>query len=677
MGCGSSAQSSDQPQQQQQPQRDPQSPGNDSTQNGGRCRTPPPAGARNEITWLSKLEIVGGMNLPAMDRGGKSDPFVVVTFGRHVFRTSTCKKDVNPRWEQLVVFFVTALEQGWDIFFEVYDEDVATQNDFMASAQVKISLLCGGVKDLQLPLSNKRGEACGTLIIRAEILDQSAIEKLYWGHLFAMFDKDGSRTLDKDELVQMLEVIGHSDIVREQARFDELFNKADKDKSGNICSDEFFELAVLLCGGRTLPPEMAQGSELKDIVEQASELMEGKVSEGDHFDSGLAGRPEDLIWYIGLLMLGLGPGKFSPSQGSFRRSGAPNPVMKLILSESHAMTPEGAAGVSGDGGVTDKDEGVNLGATIFYQNRLTGRMEVEKIPGYVKTGMRMVYGTKPALAAKMLAKITKQQGAKNDDPKSKKNIPAFIKFHGIDMAECLQDVSEYKTFNEFFYRKLKPGARPLAHSGPGVLLCPADARTNVFSALGSCTELWVKGREFTLTKLLGGGAEADRIMGYLGANPAICVSRLAPQDYHRFHCACGGKLLSKRSVEGEYYTVNPIAIRSAVDVFGENARCVLEIDSGEENFGTYVHIAVGATCVASITIIPEVGSTMQTGDDFGYFAFGGSTCITLYKEGSVVFADDLALNSVKPIETLTRVGQVLGARDRETLDAAMKAAATG
>lgn len=128
------------------------------------------------------------------------------------------------------------------------------------------------------------------------------------------------------------------------------------------------------------------------------------------------------------------------------------------------------------------------------------------------------------------------------------------------MSDVLLPVDEFKNFNEFFYRKLKPDARPCtAPDNPSVVVSPADCRSVVFNKIEKATEIWIKGRDFNMQRLLG-PAYPDEAHKYEGG--ALGIFRLAPQDYHRFHVPVDGVLGEPKLIEGQYYTVNPMAIRS-------------------------------------------------------------------------------------------------------------------
>lgn len=148
-------------------------------------------------------------------------------------------------------------------------------------------------------------------------------------------------------------------------------------------------------------------------------------------------------------------------------------------------------------------------------------------------------------------------------------------------------------------------------------MSPADCRSVVFSSVDSATKIWVKGRDFTIKRLLG-PPYADEAKLFDGG--ALGIFRLAPQDYHRFHIPVDGVLDKPMLIKGEYYTVNPMAIRSALDVYGENVRFICPITS--PTFGRVMVICVGAMMVGSTVITAEEGQQVKRTDELGYFQFG-------------------------------------------------------
>jgi len=309
--------------------------------------------------------------------------------------------------------------------------------------------------------------------------------------------------------------------------------------------------------------------------------------------------------------------------------------------------------------------GYKLGANsanILVQDRLTGQINEEKMSVYVRLGIRLLYkGMKSnqmenKRIRKLLKSLSIKQGKKFDDPESKSQIEGFIAFHKLDMSEVLLPVEKFNNFNEFFYRALKPGARPCsAPDNPHVLVSPADCRTVVFNSITDATSIWIKGREFSVSSILGDAYPED---AKRYTNGALGIFRLAPQDYHRFHIPVDGILRKPKLIAGEYYTVNPMAIRSALDVYGENVRVVCPIDT--ELYGRVMVICVGAMMVGSTVITRNEGEEVKRAEELGYFKFGGSTIVLLFEDHKMVFDDDLVDNSNSALETLVRAGMSIG-----------------
>jgi phosphatidylserine decarboxylase len=250
----------------------------------------------------------------------------------------------------------------------------------------------------------------------------------------------------------------------------------------------------------------------------------------------------------------------------------------------------------------------------------------------------------------MLKSLSIKQGKKFDDPASKEEIEKFIEFHRLDMSEVLLPIEEFKNFNEFFYRALKPGSRPCsAPDNPKIIVSPADCRSVMFNQITQATKIWVKGRDFNVKRLLGNAYPED-VARY--EDGALGIFRLAPQDYHRFHIPVDGVMGEPKTIEGEYYTVNPMAIRSALDVYGENVRVLVPIDSVEH--GRVMVICVGAMMVGSTVITRKGGEQVKRAEELGYFKFGGSTILLLFEPGKMRFDDDLVDNSAGALETLVR-----------------------
>lgn len=250
----------------------------------------------------------------------------------------------------------------------------------------------------------------------------------------------------------------------------------------------------------------------------------------------------------------------------------------------------------------------------------------------------------------MLRSLSIKQGKKYDDPASASQIEGFIAFHQLDMSEVLLPMEQFRNFNEFFYRALKPGARPCsAPDDPKIVVSPADCRSVVFAMMEDATQIWVKGRDYSVEKLLGDAYPLD---AKRYRNGALGIFRLAPQDYHRFHIPVDGVMGTPKLIDGEYYTVNPMAIRSALDVYGENIRVVVPIDSVAH--GRVMYICIGAMMVGSTVITRKAGQKVKRAEELGYFKFGGSTILLLFEPGAMKFDDDLIENSKGALETLVR-----------------------
>ena len=296
---------------------------------------------------------------------------------------------------------------------------------------------------------------------------------------------------------------------------------------------------------------------------------------------------------------------------------------------------------------------------ILVMDRKSGRVIEERIPTMIRLGIRMMYRPRRILstgsvaelrmANRVCAKLTLRQGRKFDDPQSVSHIAPFIEYHGINVEEIADPLDSFGSFNEFFYRKLKNGART-PEGDHNTLVSPTDARCLFYDSVSEAQQFWIKGKSFSIDSLLKDSLYKT------GASMMIC--RLAPQDYHRFHSPVDGKITLIKHLPGSYYTVNPMAIRGAIDVLTENARTVITIEN--EKFGTVCVVAVGAMLVGSIRLSVKVGESIGRLQELGYFAFGGSTVITIISPGLVNFDKDLLENSRLPIETLLCAGNRVG-----------------
>ena len=170
----------------------------------------------------------------------------------------------------------------------------------------------------------------------------------------------------------------------------------------------------------------------------------------------------------------------------------------------------------------------------------------------------------------------------------------FVGKYGVDMSEAAEpDIARYPTFNEFFTRALKPGARPLATAD---LVCPVDGAISQFGAIERDQIFQAKGHRYSTTALVGG----DAALGATFDNGHFATLYLSPKDYHRIHMPCDGRLLRMIHVPGELFSVNPTTARGVPGLFARNERVVCVFESAR---GPFVLALVGATIVGSMATV--------------------------------------------------------------------------
>lgn len=173
---------------------------------------------------------------------------------------------------------------------------------------------------------------------------------------------------------------------------------------------------------------------------------------------------------------------------------------------------------------------------LLVYDAVSGLIVKEHIPGYVKMAMDLLY--KAVMGSRFVSKavvrgllwgMTAKEGRRMDSRASAGQIPAFIENFSIDVDEIEKPVAEYKTFNEFFYRKLKPGSRTIAAADDAsVVVSPADCRMTAFETIHAATAVWIKGKNFTVERLFGKTAEGQRLARqFIGGS--LMIARLAPQ----------------------------------------------------------------------------------------------------------------------------------------------------
>ena len=289
---------------------------------------------------------------------------------------------------------------------------------------------------------------------------------------------------------------------------------------------------------------------------------------------------------------------------------------------------------------------------ITFYNRCTARLEQEAI--YGEAPLRFAYENPAGRALLELivkrAVFSRWYGWRMDRKASRARIAPFLAKYGLDAAEFADAVESFGSFNEFFYRKLKPEARPIAAEG---VVFPADGRHLGFQNVAEVPGVFVKGQRFDIPALLGDAALAARYR-----EGTLVLSRLCPVDYHRFHFPCAGVPGVPRFINGPLYSVSPIALRRRLAYLWENKRVVTELVTPQ--FGTVLCLEIGATNVGSIVQSFTSGAAVEKGAEKGYFKFGGSSTITLFEPGRVKLADDLVAHSAEQRELYARMGDVMG-----------------
>lgn len=273
-------------------------------------------------------------------------------------------------------------------------------------------------------------------------------------------------------------------------------------------------------------------------------------------------------------------------------------------------------------------------APITFFNRHTGRLETEAV--YGEGFLRFVYENplgKTALHTLVKRSLFSQwYGWRMDQPSSRAKVRPFVSQYGLDAGQFAAPLDSYATFNDFFYRKLKPEARPI-DSDPNSVVFPADGRHLILENIAACDDFFIKGTRFDLPALLGDAGLARKF-----AAGTMIISRLCPVDYHRFHFPCDGTPDVPVMLNGPLYSVSPIALKQRPSILWENKRCLTRIKTF--NLGEVLYLEIGATCVGSI--VHTAGTeTVRKGDEKGYFRFGGSCVITIYEPGKLRLDNDL------------------------------------
>jgi phosphatidylserine decarboxylase len=248
-------------------------------------------------------------------------------------------------------------------------------------------------------------------------------------------------------------------------------------------------------------------------------------------------------------------------------------------------------------------------------------------------------------------------------------IAWFVKRYQVNMAEAANpDIASYNSFNQFFTRPLKTGARPLSNAD---FICPVDGAISQFGEIAHDQIFQAKGHHYSTIALVGG----DAVLANQFENGAFACLYLSPKDYHRIHMPCDGTLISMTYVPGDLFSVNPTTAANVPNLFARNERVVCEFSSAQH--GTFIMVLVGATIVGSMATVwhtaahhiinpPRTGHrqtwqyatqniVLKQGDEMGRFLLG-STVVMLFQQHAIDFSS--AWYAAKSI----KLGEKMGAK---------------
>lgn len=240
----------------------------------------------------------------------------------------------------------------------------------------------------------------------------------------------------------------------------------------------------------------------------------------------------------------------------------------------------------------------------------------------------------------------------------------FVKRYGVNMLEAADsNIENYQTFNDFFTRALREGARPLAQAD---FICPVDGAISQFGTVHSDQIFQAKGHSYSTLALLGG----EKALAEKFKNGSFATLYLSPKDYHRIHMPCDGHLKRMIYVPGSLFSVNPNTVEGVLNLFARNERVICEFESKQ---GTFALVLVGATIVGSMATVwhgvvnpPRLKNiatwqytseqiALKQGEEMGRFLLG-STVVMLFQK------DTLQFNPEWSPRRLVRLGEMMGKR---------------
>ncbi|RWR90202.1 phosphatidylserine decarboxylase proenzyme 2 isoform X2 [Cinnamomum micranthum f. kanehirae] len=541
--------------------------------------------------------------------------FACVSLGERTFRTDKSDHTDKPVWKSEKKLVLE--KNGPHIArISVYETNRLSKNNLIGYCEVDLVEVLSRdsdydfeVLDLVDPSSSKT--VVGTISLSCSVEDPIETEKSFARRILAIVDYNEDGMLSLSEFTALIDAFGNQVAAGKK---EELFRKADKNNDGVVSMDELVDLLAAQQEEESLIANCPVCGETLGSLDRLNDIIHLNLC----FDEGTGNQ----------VMTG---GFLTDKQASYG--------WFFKLSEWAR--------------VSSYDVGLRSGSSashILVFDRRKQRLVEELIDGKIVLSMRAIYQSKVGLtlisagAKELLQSISEKQGKRMNSPESAEDIPKFIEFFQdqINATESKYPIEHFKTFNEFFIRELKPGARTIAYEErDDIAVCAADCRLMAFRSIDDGLRLWIKGRKFSVEGLLG-----KEICNSAFSHGTLVIFRLAPQDYHRFHVPVSGIIEQFVDIPGCLYTVNPIAVNSKYcNVFTENKRVVSIISTAE--FGKVAFVAIGATMVGSITFSRKQGDYVRKGDEFGYFSFGGSTVICIFEKDAIEIDEDLLKNTPK------------------------------
>ncbi|XP_024632539.1 phosphatidylserine decarboxylase proenzyme 2 isoform X1 [Medicago truncatula] len=622
-----------------------------------RHRKTPSTSSSNKLLSVDTFTGIALFALLRAEMQFKDKWIACLSLGEQTFRTKSSDQTDKPVWNSEKKLL---LEQNGPHIarVSVYETNKLSSNTLVGYCEIDLLEFLSQDSDSDIETFNLLdpsvpGKVVGNISISCSVEDPIETEKGFVRRILSIMDYNGDGMLSFSEFSDLIDAFGNQLATRKNLKFgqwklaflvisksksslqkkEELFKAADKNGDGVVSMDELASLLALQQENRE---PLLNCCPVCGEVLQISDQLNSMIHLTLCFDEGTGNQ----------VMTG---GFLTDKQASYG--------WLFKMSEwAH---------------FSSYDVGIRSGSSsshILVYDRKSQRLVEEQIDKKIVLSMRAIYQSKIGLGLmdigvkELLQSISEKQGAKMDSLESAADIPKFVESYKgqISLAEVKYPLEHFKTFNEFFIRELKPGSRPIASAEhDNIAVCGADCRLMAFKSVDESSRFWIKGRKFSVQGLLG-----KEMCSSAFVDGTLVIFRLAPQDYHRFHLPVSGTIEQFVNIPGSLFTVNPIAVNSKYcNVFTENTRVVSIISTVD--FGKVAFVAIGATMVGSINFTKKKGDYVKKGDEFGYFAFGGSTVICVFEKGSIAIDEDLLSNSTRSLETLVTMGMRLGVSTRK------------